>query len=316
MSKTIYIFNLIGGLSDIIKDLQTICDFTQKYDLLFSIATCVNRPVNDPTLFKSHDANNLFDLTEMFQNVKNYVFYDTIKNNVMKINTHDLNIKYKKLLWTNDANKKLILNSLLETLKFSHEYVLVTSSIWWWYNVNVNYKGFRIDNTFTLKYGTDNIYIKPSQKIVNRFKMFKERIGDLQYNFLHYRYEKDWLKHMNKHRLIYVRPTVDNLLENLPYKQKLPIYVATSDIYELYNKKLMNKKLTEYTNIIYKTKEESEGLDYDECGFLDMLISINSAEVYGFKISGFSMNINNFKQTSNYYDELDIFNKPENYYKE
>ena len=138
------------------------------------------------------------------------------------------------------------------------------------------------------------------------------RIGKVKYNFIHYRYEDDWNINLKKWNQKYIVPPLDILIDKLPFKNNYPVYIATSEISSLNEKKLLQKPIDSYTNILYKYSNEVENLSFDECGFVDFLIGKNCEEIYGFHFSGFSIALNKIKNTENYYSQIpdfEIFSK-------
>ena len=61
-----------------------------------------------------------------------------------------------------------------------------------------------------------------------------------------------------------------------------------------------------YDNIIYKKKNN---LNYDENGFLDLLILNNCEEFYGNNISGFTTLSSKLKKSDNFYNKIKYFDK-------
>lgn len=118
-------------------------------------------------------------------------------------------------------------------------------------------------------------------------------IGDEQYNFIHYRYEKDFTNHFN----INVE-SLDILIDNIKFKNnKLKIFIATSNI-----KNLIDLNNCKYKNLIYKNDDMLLDLNFEQRAFIDYMFGLNSVECFGHSKSSFSVTINNIKQTKNYYD--------------
>ena len=178
-------------------------------------------------------------------------------------------------------------------LDCNKEYIIIGGNFW-------SYNGYVYDENII-----HNI-IQPSAKIINKYNEIMEKLNCKDYNFIHYRYEEDFVKYFNKINKIYKRPLLDTLIKNINFKQDLPIYVCTSCIEKLHDRKWLLKPLTEYSTILYKNENDMIGFNYDECGYVDYLIGKNAKEIYGFSESGFSKNLNKLKRTNNYYDLLDL----------
>jgi len=292
----ILIFDSIGGLSDQKKNITSAINFCNENNFKFTFRNATCRPINDPTVYRLYNFNEFFD-PNTFSIYKNYVIYDTIKNNINHDNTYDFfkekivgkcfRNEYKDYLKDIKNNIK---NILLDCKK---EYVIIGGSFW-------SYYGYVYDENII-----HNI-IQPSSKIVKKYNEIMNKLNCKEYNFIHYRYEEDWSNLLNRQNKIYKRPLLDTLIENIKFKRDLPIYVCTSCIEKLHDNKWMLKPLTEYSTILYKNENDMVDFNYDECGYVDYLIGKNAEELYGFSYSGFSQNLNKLKGTKNYYDLLDL----------
>lgn len=291
----ILIFDTIGGLSDQIKDITSIFHFCNEHQFTFTFRNATSRPIEDPTIFTVYPFHNLFDTTSFLYN-KHYILYDSIKNDINNDNTYDFhkdkikgktfNCKYKEYLQNIRENIVDIISSC------DKEFIIMGGSFWS-YNI-YQYNEEIINN------------IKPSAKILDKYNEIIQKMDCSMFNFIHYRYEEDWdilLKKLNK---VYIRPILDDIINHVPFKQNLPIYICTSCIETLYDKKWLLYPLSSYSNILYKEKDMMIGFNYDECGYVDFLIGKNAQEIYGFSRSGFSRNLNALKKTKNYYDLLDF----------
>jgi hypothetical protein len=146
----------------------------------------------------------------------------------------------------------------------------------------------------------DNVipFLSPSKRLYEVYNKIKNKImnHDEEYNFIHYRYEKDFTRHFN----IEVK-TLKSLILDLKHKFKNPnlkIYIATSNIRKLIN--LNDNELGDI--IISKNENKLLGYNFEEKAFIDYIFGLNSKEVFGHSKSSFSHMLNNFKNTSNYYD--------------
>jgi hypothetical protein len=240
----ILIFDTISGLSDQKKDITSIIHFCNQHHFKFTFHQSTCRPIQDPTIFKKYDMNHLFDI-QVFSIYDNFINYHEIKHKINRNNTYDL---YKdkiqgKLydpLYKNDLNdiKNNIVNMILNCEK---EYIIIGGGTW-------RYMGYKYDEYMI------HHFIQPSKKIMDKYIEINEKINCSEYNFIHYRYEEDWARFLLKQNQPFICPLLDTLIEHIPFKKQLPIYICTSCIETLYDKKLMLKPLSEYPNILYKNE--------------------------------------------------------------
>jgi len=57
--------------------------------------------------------------------------------------------------------------------------------------------------------------------------------------------------------------------------------------------------------IISKNENELKDYNFEEKAFIDYIFGLHSNEIFGHSKSSFSTLLNNFKNTSNYYDAFD-----------
>ena len=140
---------------------------------------------------------------------------------------------------------------------------------------------------------TIHTHILPSKNIMEKYIEIKNRIiGNESYNFIHYRYEKDFTGYF----IINV-DTIDNLIENIKFKNNsLKIFIATSKI-----KSILDLHNSKYKNLIYKDDDMLMDLNFEQRAFIDYMFGLNSVECYGHRKSSFSVMINNIQKTNNYY---------------
>ena len=294
------IFDIQGGLTDQKRDIVSILHYCNNKDFKFSVRQGHCRNANDSTGFKYYDFKNLFN-DDMFTCQPNYVLYDKIKPHMTTKNTLDMyTTKIKKHLWK-DAEKKNLQN-IMATLpeiisKNSKEYIIIGGSFWSYYNDPIWISGDIVD-------AEKSGIIKPSKKILDKYEEIKTRINVNEYNFIQYRYEKDWESHCKYKHIPFVKIPFDQLIEKIPFKKNLPVYVSASCVESLHENGYSTKKLSECPNIIYKYNSEVEGFNFDECGYIDCLFGMNAQEVYGFSVSGFSDFLNRYKKTDNAYDKI------------
>jgi hypothetical protein len=285
------IFDLHGGFTDMLKDLVSIHNFTIKYKYYFTIRHATSRPINNPTSFTNYPIHNLIN-TKSFRCNKFYVEYQTIRHLTNKRNTYDFH-KYhvNNKLWKNDNFLKE--SDVINAIKNTNTQFFIIGGSFWYYSKLWNYNQVAVILS----------HLIPSDKIVSEYNKYKIH-GE--YNCIHYRYENDWITTAKKNNTPYIVPPLDELLNNLQFTQKHSIYICTSNIQNLHSIGLLKNKLESYTNIIYKQPND---LNYDENGFLDLLIASNSTEFYGNSISGFSLLLSTIKKTSNFYDKIEYFTK-------
>jgi len=145
----------------------------------------------------------------------------------------------------------------------------------------------------------DDLYprIMPSKRLMNLYENIKSKSiqNNEQYNFIHYRFEYDFLDHFNTT----VEP-LENILLNIKNKFKNPelkIYIATSNIKQ--NIDLQNSNLSQI--ILFKDDDELTDYNFEEKAMIDFMFGLNSNEVFGNRQSTFSLILNRLKGTSNYY---------------
>jgi len=175
----ILIFDSIGGLSDQKKNITSAINFCNENNFKFTFHNATCRPINDPTVYRLYSFNEFFD-PNTFSIYKNYVIYDTIKNNINHDNTYDFfkekivgkcfRNEYKDYLKDIKNNIK---NILLDCKK---EYVIIGGSFW-------SYYGYVYDENII-----HNI-IQPSSKIVKKYNEIMNKLNCKEYYFIHYRYE-------------------------------------------------------------------------------------------------------------------------------
>jgi hypothetical protein len=323
----ILIFDSITGTTEQIRHLKMPIYFSKKFNVQFTFRYASCRSL-DLTKVSLYEFTNLFN-EKMFDNNDNYISYHLIEKNITDVNCYDFyeNHEIKKYLWKNEYSfyykeKTLELIKLIESS--SYEFIIVGPCLHCWYDDGnkptsylLDFKNEQLILSWKNKMNNDEetLPILPSEKIMKKFESFKNDISNKKYNLIHYRYENDYNGYFKENGKNYIVPTIDDLIEHVPFKEKLPIYIATSNIELLHEKKLLKYSLDIYKEIIYK--KDCEDLMFDEAGFLDLLIGTNAEEVYGFSMSGLSSELILLKKNmlkNNRYDNLDIF-QDEKYYK-
>ncbi len=274
-----------------LKDLTSIYTFCSKYEYHFTIRNATDRPIEDPQIFRSYSVDNLINV-ESFKCNKYYIEYSKIMNIINETNTYDFfKDKVENRLWNNPnfLNINDVINSIQNTDK---DYVIIGGSFWYYTSL---YDMSKMSDIFKILIPSDKIKQELNINCINE-----------KYNCIHYRYESDWIPNLKRDNIPYIIPPIDELIYNLPFKNKYPIYICTSNIEEFYSKKLLYNELETYNNILYKKKNT---LNYDENGFLDLLIVNNCEEFYGNSISGFTILSSTIKQMSNFYNQIEYFYK-------
>jgi hypothetical protein len=136
--------------------------------------------------------------------------------------------------------------------------------------------------------------IRPSPKIVEELNRVKASIfpQNMNYNFLHYRWEHDFTAHFRIQDI----PSLDQLVQTVPFDEpELPIYVATTRLRE------QIKNPDTYNRIVYKDETRLTHLNFEERAFIDFMIGLDSIQVMGNKLSSFSVILNTLKETNHYY---------------
>jgi hypothetical protein len=249
------------------------------------------------TEYYFYSIEELFD-DETFITNPYYINFNRISANINNTNSYNFyQDKIKNNLWSND-NRDYLNNIYLNILKYfndsNKEYIVVGGSFWYYSNLDDIYERVNLIQK-----------IKPSKKIMEEFLNNKKDLPKL-YNLIHYRYEPDWIPNLQITKIPYIVPPLDELIKYIPFKDNYDIYISCSNIEKLQEKKLMYYEINTYNNILIK---KPNNLNFDENGFLDMLIGLYSQEFYGNSISGFTQNLNVIKNTTNNYNDMDIFQK-------
>jgi hypothetical protein len=131
--------------------------------------------------------------------------------------------------------------------------------------------------------------MKIYQKIRNDLSLTNKK-----YNFIHYRYEHDYIKYHKIKDL----PSLNQVINTIKFKNlNNSIYIASTNIKTLLKDKNVNK------SVLYKDEdiEEIKTLNFEQRGFIDFMFGKHSDEVYGHQKSSFSNILNELKNTNNYY---------------
>ena len=145
--------------------------------------------------------------------------------------------------------------------------------------------------------------ILPAKKIKIKFEQLRANLPP-EYNFLHYRYEFDFVNHFIKIGSPISFPKLQIILDSKIFSRpNLPIYIAASSLAAL-DQSHLKIGINKLDNIIYTDETKINNFNYEAAAYLDFLIGENSNEVFGHSRSSFSQALNNQKNTANYYDLL------------
>jgi hypothetical protein len=271
----ILIFDTYSGLCNQMYDIFSAINFCHIHNIYFTFRYA-NFRNNNLVTWTNVDFNELFD-TNFLNKYKLYIPFDNIKNELNDNNTFNLNKDERAILLFNNKNITLQLN------KINKKYIILKQfwSIFDFSRAIIN-----------------NIYnnVIPCKKLMDKYYEIRNKLlkKDEKYNFLHYRYEHDFVNHFKLKNI----SNLDDLVNNNNYKNKdIKIYIAASNINNLLKKFGLDKN----TNIIHKNENDLDDLNFEQKAFIDYMFGINSLELYGHKNSSFSNILNNLKKTNNYY---------------
>ena len=279
----ILLFDTSCGLCNQLLDIQCAIHFCVKHNIEFSFRYCSFRNKDDLRLFFNKPFHKLFD-DKLFYHFKNYKNINKINSNINKNNTYNLiNPKRSVELFSNE-------NELLEFINENKYEFIILPQFFSICNFNDHQKKYYHK-------------IKPNKFLFSIFMNLKNSLLPKKYNYIHYRYENDFTEYFNLNYTI----SIDSLLNRLNFKNKnLKIYIACSNLKELSKSIYLSNDIYSYKNIIFKDdrfeKYNINYLNFEEKAFIDLLIGVNSNEIYGHSKSSFSSMLNLFKSTSNYYN--------------
>jgi hypothetical protein len=271
----IIIFDTNGGLCNQFYDIVNGINFCLKYNIQFTFRYCSFRNDN-LTSWTQTEFEKLFDCNFLKQYALYVNYYDIIHARLSNNNCFNLNGQILSYAYFKDSN------NLEQQLRSLNKDYVVLKQFWSLYK----FQNF-VDNTI-------HTQILPSKHIMEKYTEIKNKlVGGEPYNFIHYRYEKDFTDFFK----VSIE-SLDNLIKKVQFKNNnLKIFIATSNI-----KTLINLNDSKYKNLIYKNDEMLMDLNFEQRAFIDYMFGLHSVECYGHKKSSFSVMINNIKQTNNYYD--------------
>jgi hypothetical protein len=271
----IIIFDTFGGLCNQIYDINSGINFCIINNIKFTFRCCSFRDKNLGFFNKSF--NELFDISAIIEKYK-HLYVDISTINLTNQNTYNLHGLYAINLFTDNFFKEII------DLSDKFEFILL-KQFWSVYK-------FRkiIDNL--------NFQIQPNEKILNLYNTIKNKVlkNDEQYNFIHYRYEADFVNYFK----VDIKDLKTIIFESKPkFKNpNLKIYIACSNIKTVLD---LNDNTVKDV-IIYKNEDDVCEYNFEELAFVDFLFGLNSTEVFGHDKSSFSGMLNNYKNTHNFYN--------------
>lgn len=268
LSDKIFIFDVYCGLCNQMLDIHLGINYCLKNNIKFTFRYASFRK-DDLVTFYNINFGDLFDMTFLNQ-------FDLY----VDINTLDLN-----------AQNTYNFDSVLHAPYMLKQHVRYLQYIKQPYIVIRGIFSLILDTPIIV-----NIYplIHPVPKIMNIYNDIcaNLELNDNKYNFLHYRYEHDFVI---GHQLKDIQ-TLGTIINKVSFKNdNYKIYVASSNIKSVLNTVNTNKIL------IYKNEDSLESLNFEERAFIDFMIGKKSVEIYGHPRSSFSVLLNLLKNTNNYY---------------
>ena len=265
----ILIFDTFGGLVNQFYDInQGIC-FCNNNNIEFSFRHCSFRN-NNLTSWTPRPFEELFDTTFLKKN-KLYIEYKNIEKDINENNCENFKGTRRAITIYNRNNL------LKQLISHNNKYVVLVQFC-----------------AVSQIHSTENIMkqIRPCKLLFDKYIEIKNNLIKEPYNYIHYRYEKDFTSHFKV-----TIDTLDNILSSTPFKKnKLKTFVATSNIQNLID--LRNEK---YRNILFKDERTLIDLNFEQRAFIDYMFGLDSVECYGHSKSSFSRVINNLKGQNNYY---------------
>jgi len=273
----ILIFDAHGGLCNQFYDINCGINFCLINNIKFSFRYCSLR--NDNLISWTYEPFEKLFCTDFLNKYKS--LYIPIENITL---TEDNTYNYE-----NTVNSiKLISKTddiLAKLISFNKEHIILR----------------QFYSTYMLRKIIDNVFnvIVPSKRLLNKYEEIKNnllQVGE-QYNFIHYRYESDFTRYFK----LYNIETLSELIKRIKSRFKNPdlkIYIATTNIQNLIDLNDADIKNT----ILTKNEDELNDYNFEEKAFIDYIIGLNAAEIFGHKLSAFSCMINNIKGTRNFFN--------------
>ena len=267
----IIILDTVAGLCNQMMDIETFVSFCVENDYGFSFRHCSFRN-KDLRTFYPVEFESLFDVSS-FKNLPKYSYYSEL--DFKGGNTLDV--------WPCEIKTSHEAIDFLKSVDGKYSHIFVTQ-FWPLFN----YKTSRIHG---------DIKIEPSLKIKEFFKEIKNTLPK-KYNFLHYRYESDFMKHFKIDAKEIKNTKLSSLLKKNIFKNDLPIYLSCSKPLNA----LKEISVRDRKNIFYNDETLLTHFNFEESAYVDYLIGEGAEEVFGHSKSSFSFRLNSVKNSSNFYD--------------
>ncbi len=268
------IFDTYAGLCNQMYDIQSAINFCIINNIEFSFRYASLRMKNDLTKWYNIDFSDLFD--ENFITTSLYKSFNKLNTN--KENTYHYDTNKRCIEWLNKEK------ALLPQLDRIEKKYIILKQFW---SIYQNFKDI------------ENFYprLNPSKRLLDVYNQINQTLPE-KYNLIHYRYEEDFIQHFK----IINHPKLCDLIELNDFKNKgLPIYIATFDIKNI-PKKYFTKRLSDYSNLLYKKENCIEELNFEEMAFIDFVIGKNAQQIIGHTKSSFSVILNSSHNTNYYYN--------------
>ena len=266
-----------SGLTNQMGDLNDGINFCIYHNLTFSVRNSAFRKEHDLSSWYHVKFERLFD-SSFLNSLALYVDFNLIESKMVDGNTLNRNgaISVHRLF---DIKKPLFAE--LMKLPTKYHYVVLKQCF-----IRCAPPIRKVD-LFEI--------IKPSIPLIQDYKAITSTLfyPKEKYNFLHYRYEKDFTKyfHVQNYDLI-------TLINNIKYmNNSLRLYVAGSGV-----DKLLTSGKYDSNKILFKKDSGSKHLNFEEWAMIDLLIGKEAEEVFGHNLSMFSNVLNNYHHTLNYYN--------------
>jgi len=273
----IIIFITYGGLCNQFYDIQCGINFCIENNIKFTFAYCSFRNA-DLISWHNEKFEKLFDIRFLYKYKNLYVNFDRIRLN----SNNTYNIEQKRAIEIFKPEQDI----MSQLISFGTEYIII-KQFWPIYN-------FKSQKEDVYR------YLRPSRRLIKLYrKIKKDIIKKNKYNFIHYRYEHDFINHFQ----LSIEP-LEELIKKIRPKFKNPelkIYIAAHNVHNL-----IRTDNNYFSNIIYKTGNELDDYNYEEKAFIDFMIGVNAVEIYGHHRSSFSRMLNSIKETNNYYSKKNI----------
>lgn len=117
--------------------------------------------------------------------------------------------------------------------------------------------------------------IGPSTVLLNEYRHIRNHllVPNEDYNFLHYRYEPDFVDHFKVSM-----KSLETVIKSAQYHDgHLKLYVATTDIHRLIDVSLFNG------SVVFKNESSLTHLNFEQKAMIDFLFGIHAKEVVGFQ---------------------------------